>query len=178
MVSSVAILGQATACPVSRCVLFSPCADGRAPCGGAPCAPAAPCQLQAALPGLGVAARDLLRSNVLPGKVAKRLQLLDAAYSVCRHITLAYSNALYDEVNACWRKHDHSEPQSRDHNHMQKIEKIVEFPKMDPADIPLLGTYSTPAPVVDPGLVFHATPAPVIEYLVPVPADIYSVLRL
>ena len=129
MVSSVAILAQATTCAVSRCVLFSPCTDGRAPCGGAPWAPAAPCQLQAALPGLGVAARDLLRSNVLPGKVAKRLELLDAAYSVCRHITLAYSNTLYDEVNTCWRKHDHSEPQSRDHDHMQKIEKSLNFQK-------------------------------------------------
>ena len=51
--------------------------------------------------GLGVAARDLLRSNVLLGKVAKRRQFLDTAYSVCRHTTLAYAISLYDEVDAC-----------------------------------------------------------------------------
>ena len=43
--------------------------------------------------GLGVAARDLLRSNVLPGKVTKRLQLFDTAFSVCRHITLTCANS-------------------------------------------------------------------------------------
>ena len=41
--------------------------------------------------------------------LAKR-QLLDTACSVCRHTTLAYAISLYDEVDACSSKHDHSEP--------------------------------------------------------------------
>ena len=110
--------------------------------------------------GLRVAARDLLRF-----KVAKRQQLLDTEYTVCRHITLAYANALHDEVNACCSKHDHSEPQSREYDHMREIEKVVEFQEMDPADVPVPETYSTPAP----GRVFHAAPAPVIEYVAPTP---------
>ena len=114
--------------------------------------------------GLRVAARDLFRF-----KVAKRLHLLDTAYTVCRHITLAHADALHDEVNACCSKHDHSEPQSREYDHMREIEKVVEFQEMDPADVPVPETYSTPAPVVDPGRVFHAAPAPVIEYVAPAP---------
>ena len=45
---SVAILAQATACPVGLCFLFS---GGRTLCGRAPWTLVAPCQLQAALPG-------------------------------------------------------------------------------------------------------------------------------
>ena len=61
-------------------------------CGGAPWAPVAPCQIQAALPGFGSRRSWLfLRSSVLLGTVAKRPQLLDTACSVCRHITLAYA---------------------------------------------------------------------------------------
>ena len=52
---------------------------------------------------LGVAARDLLRSNVLPGKVATTPR---HGFSVCRHITKAHAKSLYDEVDAYCSKHD------------------------------------------------------------------------
>ena len=50
---------------------------------------------------------------------------------------------------------------------------MVEFPELDCVNILLPQTYSTTAPVVDPGPVFHAAPA-VNEYEASVSADIFT----
>ena len=103
-------LGSSYGMPCGPLRFCSHRVDGRTPCGRCPWTIIAPCQLQAALPGLGVAARDLLLSNVLLGKVAKRLQLPDTACSVCRHIAMAYVKSLCDEVDAYCSMYDPPPP--------------------------------------------------------------------
>ena len=82
--------------------------------------------------GLGIAARDLLRAKVLPGKVAKRLQLLDTAYSVCRHITMACADALYEEVNACCLEHERTsyDGPKRIEDEPKQCEETLHVPKI------------------------------------------------
>ena len=134
---------------------------------------------------LGVAARDLRRSNVLLGKVGKRLQLLDTASSVCRHITMAYAKSLYDEVDAYCSKHDPPLPAATgaataptpttdtSHRATSMTTSIADFLELP---VPVI-EYVAPAPDVtntepDPETE-HATSAPVIEYIAPSPAVSY-----
>ena len=58
---------------------------------------------------------------------------------------------------------------------VRRILHHAEHPKSARRRLELLVS-PAPAPVVDPGLVFHAPPTLVIEYLVLVPADTYSAL--
>ena len=93
--------------------------------------------------GLGVAAGDILRSNVLPGKVAKRPQLLHTAYSV--------DTSRWPTRMRCMRSTRAAvSTTTQSHNPVntttcRKSRKSSSFLEMDPADIPLLETYSTPA---------------------------------
>ena len=112
------------------------------------------------------------------GKVAKRLHLLDTAYSVCRHITMAYAKSLYDEVDAYCSKHDPPlpaatcaatapTPTDTSHRATNVTHSIADF--LEPP-VPVI-EYVAPAPDVtctepDP-VIEHATPAPVIEYIAP-----------
>ena len=93
-----------------------------------------------------------------------------------RH-TLAYANSLYDEVDACCSKHDHSEPQSREHDHMLESDTltpvtryVVQAPSSSCAAPAPEIEHVAPAPDVSSAALAHTdlvTPAPVTEYSAP-----------
>ena len=54
---------------------------------------------------------------------------------------------------------------------MQIIEKLLEFPEVDPADVPLAETCTAPAEHTTPAPAVHAAPELVIEYVAPEPVN-------
>ena len=141
--------------------------------------------------GLGIAAGDLLRSRVYC--LAKwRNDYNSSTQKTLSVDTSPWPTAdpLYDEVNACCSEHertaDENWSQSHDHQHMQFVWKIVEFPEiLIVQDIQTSENLKT-APVRHmefaetlevlefPVVVKHSTCSPVVEYIAPAPAMTYT----